>query len=199
MNNSLLNTAETIMNILNSLPQVKCCKLYGSLANGTYDELSDIDIEIDVSGYDNGKFMMELENLLYSKLNIIFTDYAPSLVPDKYIVSLAIDEENPFLILDLCCTAEPHCTTVSKQQAMSANDFYTHILKLWVANLKHYSRGQDCYDDIFRMASKLGISDIDVKSELELLESVLLWLESNTNTKTEKYVQSCRGCFEDLV
>lgn len=52
MSNSLLNTAETVMNILNSLPQVKYCKLYGSLANGTYDELSDIDNEIDVSGHD---------------------------------------------------------------------------------------------------------------------------------------------------
>lgn len=199
MNNSLLNTAKNVMNILNSLPQVKCCKMYGSLAKGTYDELSDIDIEIDVSGYDNGKFMMELETLLSDKLNIIFSDYAPSLVPDKYIVSLAIDEENPFLILDLCCIAEPHCTTITKQHAISANDFYTHMLKLWVANLKYHSRGQDCYDDISRMASKLGISDIDVKSELELLESVLLWLENNKTAKTEKYVQSCRNCFENLM
>lgn len=199
MNNSFFSTAENVMNILHSLPQVKCCKLCGSLANGTYNELSDIDIEIDVSGYDNGQFMMKLENLLSSKLNIIFSDYASSLISDKYIVSLAIDEENPFLILDLFCTAEPHCTTVTKQQAMSANDFYTHMLKLWVANLKHHSCGQDCYDDIFRMASKLRISDIDIKSELKLLKSVLLWIESNTNTKKEKYVQSCRECFEYLM
>lgn len=199
MSNSMFDTAEKVMTILKGLPQVNDCKLYGSLANDTYDELSDIDIEIDVSGYDNGQFMMKLKNLLSSKLNIIFSDYAPSLIPDKYIVSLAIDEKNPFLILDLCCAAEPHCTTITKQQAISANDFYTHILKLWVANLKHHSRGQDCYDNIFRMASKLRMSDIDVKSELELLESVLLWLENNKTTKTEKYVQSCMACFENLM
>lgn len=199
MSNSLLDTARKVMTVLKELPHVKNCQLYGSLANGAYDELSDIDIEIDVSGYDNGKFMMELETLLSDKLNIIFSDYAPSLVPDKYIVSLAVDEENPFLILDLCCMAEPHCTTVSKQQAMSANDFYTHILKLWVANMKHYSRGQDCYDDIFRMSGKLGIADNDTKDEAELLESVLIWLESNAIAKTEQYVQSCRACFNDLI
>lgn len=199
MNNWLLNTAEKVMDILKSLPQVNDCKLYGSLANGTYDELSDIDIEIDVSGYDNGRFMMELESLLSDRLNIIFSDYAPSLVPDKYIVSLAIDEDNPFLILDLYCTAEPHCSTVSKQQAMSANDFYTHMLKLWVANLKHYFRGQDCYDDIFRMASKLGISNIDAKNEAELLECVLIWLENNKTIQTERYILSCRESFENFV
>ena len=32
-----------------------------------------------------------------------------------------------------------------------------HILKLWTANLKHYIRGNKCYDDIVRMAKKIPI------------------------------------------
>lgn len=199
MSNAILKNAENAMKILKKLPNVNNCKLYGSLANGTYDELSDIDVEINVSGYDNGKFMMELEGLLSDKLNIVFSDYAPSLIPDKYIVSFAIDEENPFLILDLCCMAEPHCKTVTKEQAISANNLFSHMLKLWVANVKHFSRGKDCYSDIIRMASKIGIPDTGIKNEKELLKNVLIWLEENKTDSTSEYIESCKKYFDNLI
>ena len=95
----LKQKAEQIIKILNSLPQVKGCKIYGSLINGNYDELSDIDIEVDVSGIDNGKFMLNIVDLLKDKVDIVYSDYAPSLIPEYYIVSVAIDRQNPFLIV----------------------------------------------------------------------------------------------------
>ena len=51
--------------------------LYDNIANNTEDELSDIDIKIDVSGYDNGKFMLELPHLI-KKMNVVYYDFAPS-------------------------------------------------------------------------------------------------------------------------
>lgn len=123
----LKNKADEIIDILNAISVVKKCTIYGSLRTNTYDELSDIDIEIDVSGYDNGQFMLELTDLLKDKLTIYYSDYAPSLIPDKYIVSIAIDEENPFLIIDLCCNAQPHYTTVTRQQVMARNDRISHL------------------------------------------------------------------------
>ena len=142
--------------------------------------------------------MLELNEFLKDKLNIYYWDYAPSLVPDKYIVSLAIDENNPFLIVDLCCVADPHCTSVTKEQVMAKNDRFAHMLKLWTANVKHYVRGKDCYDDIVRMACKLKI-DIDIKSEAELLEEVLCWLEDNVREGLETFVKSCREKFDTLI
>ena len=64
MFHSLRDTATEIVAFLNEIPMVRKCEIYGSLATNTYDELSDIDIEIDVSGYDNGQFMLELVELL---------------------------------------------------------------------------------------------------------------------------------------
>ena len=64
MSNSLRDTANEIIAFLNEISAVKKCSIYGSLATNTYDELSDIDIEIDVSGYDNGQFMLELVDAL---------------------------------------------------------------------------------------------------------------------------------------
>ena len=70
MFNSLKDKADEIIAVLNEIPVVKKCTVYGSLATNTHDELSDIDIEIDVSGYDNGQFMLELVETLRDKINI---------------------------------------------------------------------------------------------------------------------------------
>ncbi len=195
----LKEKANEIMLLLNKLPGVKKTTIYGSIVKGTYDDLSDIDIEIDVSGYDNGRFMIELPELFKDKLDICYVDYAPSLVPDKYIVSLAIDKDNPFLIIDLCCTAKPHCITVTKQQLMEKNKKYTHMLKLWTANLKHYVRGDECRKDILKMAKKIAIEVADDKGEAELLDKTLQWLEANAEYGLEGYVKALRRKFDKLA
>jgi len=193
------NKANEIMSVLRELPEVKNCALYGSLDAGTDDALSDIDIEIDVSGCDNGKFMLMLHDLLYGKIKVYYKDYAPSLVPESYIVSLALDENDPFLMVDICCKAEPHCTSVTLEQVAELNGKYTHMLKLWTANLKHYVRGSECRCDILRMAEKIGIEDKEAFSEAELLCKVLCWLESNVESGLEVFVAACRRKFEELI
>ena len=85
MSNSLLNTAENVMNILNSLPQVKCCKLYGSLANGTYDELSDIDIE---EMYSNDYYSAEMEDGEREAYNI---PYNPDDITGGYLLEFVME------------------------------------------------------------------------------------------------------------
>ena len=187
------------MAILSTMSEVNQCAIYGSLSTDTCDELSDIDINIDVSGSDNGQFMLRLVEMLQKKLRIYYYDYAPSLIPDRYIVSVAIDEYNPFLIVDLQCSSEPHCMTVTKQTVAQLNNQFTHILKLWTANVKHYVRGVECYDDIVRMAHKLNLYDIDVKDEIELLEDTLNWLECNSSDELRTFITSCREKFNELL
>lgn len=188
----LKQIAENIMVMLREMPEVKGCALYGSLSNDAYDELSDIDINIDVSGSDNGQFMLTLAERLGKKIGIYYSDYAPSLVPEKYIVSIAIDENHPTRVVDLCCTAEPHCTTVEKQQVRALNDEFSHMLKLWTANWKHHVRGADCRGDTLRMAGKIGIADAEAKDNAQILEETLQWLEANAPDRLCKFVESCR-------
>lgn len=192
----LAETAGRIMALLNEMPEVKKCCLYGSLAEGKSDELSDIDINIDVSGYDNGKFMLVLAERLGKQIPVFYSDYAPSLVPEKYIVSLAVDEDRPTLVVDLCCCAQPHCSSVTAQQVRALNDTFSHMLKLWTANWKHYVRGKNCRSDILRMAGKIGISGAEAKPEGELLEETLQWLEAHAPEKLEKFIKSCRREYE---
>ena len=71
-NLSIKDFANELCIFLTNIPEVKSCSLYGSLSKGTYDEYSDIDIAIDVSGIDNGLFIMKLPELLARKYDIIF-------------------------------------------------------------------------------------------------------------------------------
>lgn len=186
--------ADKVCSFLKELPEVNSCKLYGSLSDDSYDEYSDIDIEIDVSGIDNGIFATRIPDILSEKFNVIFYDYAPSLAPDKYVVSLAFDNNNPFMMVDVACVAKPHCDTVSKQQLMSLNNLYDHTLKVFVANLKHFLRGTDCYDDIAKMYGRI-FRNRDVYDEEEMLNCVYDWLKDNAEPRHEDYI----ALFEDYI
>ena len=197
MTQNRMEKAKELMRLLNALPQVHSCTLYGSLAANGGDALSDIDIALDVSGCDNGAFALALPQLLGEKLPVLYSDYAPSLAPEKYVVSVALDENDPFLIVDLCCTATPRCTAVTRQQLNERNDRCTHILKLWIANLKHFARGVDNRTDILHMTKKLGLG-MQNQSSAELLEETLQWLEKNAPSRLYGLLVSCRRAFASL-
>ncbi len=169
-------------------PEVNFCKIYGSLSRGDYDEYSDIDIEVVVSGYDNGKFLKRAPEILNEIYPVIFSDYATSLMPNEYIVSCAISKENPFLIVDIKCSSALHIMSISKRDIV--NDKNTHILKLWVANAKHYLRGIDCESDINRMYKK--VFGHFGKTAKDMLLGTLEYLKENCNPALYEYIVSCK-------
>lgn len=183
----IVETANNICNYFMTISEVNSVSIYGSIAKHSYDRYSDIDVELDLSGSDNGLFFLRLVELLNNVYPVIFSDYAPSLLPDNYIVSCAISEENPFLIVDIKCSATPHINSVKKCDII--NDKYAHILKLWVANIKHYLRGSNCKSDIERMYHKLFVEEN--RSEKQMLCDVFAWLQENKTNKYEKYLLSC--------
>lgn len=191
---SILETANEICKYFITIPEVNCASLYGSIAKNSYDKYSDIDVELDLSGNDNGLFLKRAAELLNNVYPVIFKDYAPSLLPDYYIVSCAISEENPFLIVDIKCSAEPHIKSIDKSDII--NDKYAHMLKLWVANIKHYLRGCSCKNDIKRMYCKL-FTDVNA-SEKQMICDVFAWLQENKTDKYKKYLLSCEQYIQNI-
>lgn len=185
--------AKDIFEFLNDIPEVKSCKIVGSLSAGNNDEFSDLDLVIDVSGIDNGVFLTKLPKLFEEKYDVIFYDYTPSLAPDKYIVSIAINKTNPFMIVDVSCVATPHFDSVSKQELASLNNKYDHTLKLFVANLKHLLRGMDCYDDIYKMYSRIFRRDLEAYDEEWMMQEVYGWLQENAESRHEEYLALFEG------
>lgn len=171
--------ADELCSHLKTLPEVKSSALYGSLTTDHWDCYSDIDVEIDASGADNGALLLRLPELLSHRFPVVFFDYAPSLAPEKYVVTLAIDASNPFRMADITCAAIPHHPSVSAQMLRERNDPLNHMLKLFSANVKHYLRGADCRGDIERMYRRV-FSD-PAPDAPAMLRAVYNWLEQNVS------------------
>lgn len=181
--------AEDVCNFLISISEVKSCTLYGSLLNGNVDEYSDIDIEIDVSGTDNGIFVTKLPELFKQKYKVIFVNYAVGLATKYHVVSIGISNENPFMFVDVICTATPHIQTMQKENLALLNNIVDHTLLVLIINLKHFIRGEDYYDNIKKMHERLFGAD-SIKDEFAMLKETFSWLKANTSTEYADYLNS---------
>ncbi len=188
--------AQDVCDYLCTLPEVRQCGLYGSLKRNCFDQYSDIDIELEAApGVDNGQFLLSLPQLIAKKYPIIFCDYAPSLAPEQYLVTVAIHEKNPFLLVDITCTSEKPCKSVSKEELRGRNNLYDHTLKLFAANLKHYLRGTDCERDIQKMYQRIFPQNTGHLEEREMLSDVYHWLEAHREKRHESYLKA----FQDYL
>ncbi len=182
--------ADEICKFVEGLPLIVSCRIEGSLGNKRYDEYSDIDLTIHLSGVDNGVYLTTLAEMFSQQYSVIFADYSPSLAPEKYVVTLAISDENPFRLVDIRCTATPHFRTVGKTDLRMLNNEYEHTLKLFAANLKHYLRKSDCHKDITKMYDRIFANDTATISDNEMLLKVFYWLKYNAKEKHLEYVNS---------
>lgn len=121
---------------------------------------------------------------------VIWHDFAVSLVPEQYIVSIEVDEKNPFCIVDLNCVAVPHVQNVQKSDL--ENDACYHLIKLWVVNCKHFFRKTDCSRDIRKMGKRTIGSACEKMSDRQILDEVLCRLENNAAPETAEYIINCR-------
>ncbi len=198
MTHALQTRLTELTAFLTAHPQVRSITLYGSLAEGREDEYSDIDVALDVSGTDNGVFLLALPGILAQKYPVLYTDFAPSLAPDKYILTAAIYPEDPFLLLDISVTAAPHCTTVTKGMLAERNDPYSHTMKLFTANLKHYLRGTDCGRDIRKMTGRLP-GYYETASLSAMLRHTFHWLTAHGTPEMQTYLARFQPCMAKLT
>lgn len=147
-----LALAGRVLSALEHQPAVRHTFLRGSLVNGPVDRFSDIDIAVDVSGSDNGQFMLDVPSILGRWLDLEFHDFVPSLMPDAYVVNVYLRETPIFWNVDIECLASPHLTSVRTAPA----DKTLHLLKLWVLTAKYLLRGAPrAADDLARLAPRI--------------------------------------------
>lgn len=182
--------AEELCNFLSALPEVKRCELYGSLSRGNYDLYSDIDIMVDVSGTDNSRFVTRLPQIFAQRYNVIFYDYAASLAPDLYVVTLAVDGDNPFRVVDINCTATPHCPGLSQAQVAALCSPYAHALKMLSVYLKQLLRGQDAHGGIVNLYTPLLGQPRAGAGDMDMLREIYGWVKEHAETRHEGLVRS---------
>lgn len=190
--NEKIQKANSIMEYLKKHPKVKECTLQGSLSKGNHDQYSDIDIHIDVSGYDNGKFMLQLPEIISAKYPIAYTAYAPGLFPNIYVVSFGLKNDDIFSFIDFECIAKPHVKTITLDDIRRKNNINHLFLKLTIANTKYILRGINCSEQIKKIASHyFSPEDIATQCDKDLIVKTLHWFEKNCDETIRAIASSC--------
>ncbi len=171
--------ALALRQFFSSIPGVHACSIVGSLAGGSYDAYSDIDLEVDVSGMDNAMFALAVPELLQRRYSLLYADYAPSLVPQKYVVTAVLFPDYPFMTADISCVATPHFASVSRAELSARNNLYTHTCKVFTINLKHMLRGVPCRRDVERMYMRFLGPDASPCEEWEMMRQTLSKLRAD--------------------
>lgn len=184
-----LEMAKAIMTVFNNQPKIKEAFLRGSLnIPGVADEYSDIDIGIDVTGFDNGDYALQIPGLMQKNFDLLFYDWSTSLLPKEYVLTFILKDFPVFWIVDIQCVATPHSPSIKQ---VHTNEYH-HLLKLWILNLKYYVRGNNgAEDNIRKLANRALGSNVQQKESLILMSDILLEIKTHTGPEILQYIEKC--------
>ncbi len=194
-----IEMANQVMDLFRAQPEVKEVTLRGSLTEGTPDEYSDIDINVDVSGHDNGQYVHRLLKLMYESFDPHFHDFNCSLAPTWYIMNFYPRGVPIFWQIDIVLIAEPHCPSISQADLKAMQDPVAHILKLWVVYLKHLIRGDEGIEEqtIQTMPDRVGGDGWDGLSAWEIMALALDRAEERATKKHREFVAQCHNAYRE--
>lgn len=162
----------------------------GSRAEGHADCYSDIDLVVNIRDIKPDIALLKITEFMKITYAPLWVDFANSLMPQKFVVSMFIDCENPFCFLDIGIYNEEnfHYNPQTFQ-----NDKWVHLTKLWIMNFKYYLRKDSRLPLRFeKMMKKAGISNW--QHELDGFEKLLKVL-SDQNTVSKSYIDKLHKVF----
>ena len=184
-----LDLSEHVIEYLETLPEVESATLKGSLATGTWDEFSDIDIEINVGDDDNAAFALQLPRFMDREFEVALSDWRRSLLPDKYVQAFFIEDVPLFWSIDITVVADGHRPLRSDPP----RDDLENQLKLWCGNLKYGVRNDPRHVRLIPVMANRVLSD-DALADLDLREQMVQSLEYIAMTsypRKEKFMARC--------
>jgi predicted nucleotidyltransferase len=144
-----------IIRAISDLEFVHTVKIVGSLNEENNDLYSDIDLEVSIKHLSSDKALLIICELLTEKFSPLWSDYANSLVPNKFLVSMFFENENPFRFIDIGIVNNG-VHSIDKDRFQ--NDIWIHLTKLWIMNFKLYLRRDERFDVRFeKMMLDAGI------------------------------------------
>lgn len=136
----------------------------GSRIKGCADRYSDIDLIVNVQKIRPNAALLEITEFMNMAYSPLWVDYANSLMPSKFLVSMFIGCENPFCFLDIGIFNKKEALAYDPEKFK--NDKWVHLTKLWIMNFKYYLRKDKCFPRRFRsMMEQAGISGFNHESE----------------------------------
>ena len=196
--NSQPEIAKRIMQLFEGVDGVKNVFLSGSISKGVYDEYSDIDIGVDVSGSDNARFTQTIISVLRDNLDTHFHDWATSLLPEKYVIAFYLKRAPLFWYVDITSIATPHVPTLTRD--CITNDPLAHFIKLWTIHAKYVLRG-GVHENITVLGNRvLGPDYSPDIPPARLLKLTLDGITERADGRFADLISQCWGvCVRDLA
>ena len=182
---------ESVLQTLRALDFVESACLTGSFSRGRADRYSDIDIAVTPRGMAPDAALLAACRALQRAHEVLWLDFAPSLMPRKFVASLFFAGcDNPFRYVDIALAGDGRQTCPPEA---FANDPATHLVKLWLMNFKHGLRGSEGFEaDFARMLHRAGVAACD--GEMDGFGKVLERLNGAVN---ERVLTLLKGIWEE--
>ena len=183
-----MNQKELIVKMIglfNTFPEIKSTKLHGSMTTANFDKFSDIDFQIDVSGIDNGNFMLKLPEILSKNMPIGYVAFAPRFIPDLYLTTIYFKDTDIFNFVDIECIATPHIKSITKEEIKKHAYKENVFLKLSINVLKGILRNKPNYQEILGIYSILYPTG-NKTLELDKLKKCFQYFLTNKNIEIQK-------------
>ena len=149
---------QNVMQTLQSLPFTADVQLVGSHAENLADRYSDYDVNIAVENVSAAEALKKIVDVLQSRFDPLWVDYAPSLMPQKFVASLFLPCDSPFAYVDIAIEGQD--SDRMADLSCFVNDPWIHLTKLCVMNLKYCLRQKLDFEKSFaRMMNKAGIAE----------------------------------------
>ena len=130
--------AKDVVQILSASGKFESIILDGSLKLDSWDEISDIDIVVEEKRRSTFENVMAALDEIRKQKEIVFYDWAKSLLPEKYLLSIYLKGIPVFWFVDIACYKDSRYRDISKEEI--PQDYAEHLLKLWICNIKHEIR-----------------------------------------------------------
>ena len=168
--------ASTIIDLLRS-SEINSIELVGSLSENKIDKYSDIDFmlkDTNSSPLDNINIAL---GIIQDNFEVVFFDWAKSLLPEKYVFSVFLKQNNIFWFVDLTCCRDAKYSNVNRD--LLPQDKIYHIFKLWICNAKQQIRKREERNHIDIVYQRI-FTDIKISNK-EKYAKILDWLSKNSN------------------
>jgi hypothetical protein len=191
-----LTVANEIMAIFRNDACVKSAFVRGSLLDGCVDAYSDIDIGIDVSGYNNAAYCQTIIATMSRSFDLHFYDWACSLMPRTYVLTFYIKGLPIFWNVDFECSATPHHGTLTREAV--SRDTVAGLFKMWALNAKYILRRVPGVEqqilDFGKRALRVGT--VGRTNPIALMGEVLAHLRANAQPPHGEFADACQEVYE---
>ncbi len=185
--------AEELVGILNDVDIVTDAGIRGSVSRPDADRYTDIDLFVSSEIVNDRDLIDRISRTVGSYYDLLFFDWAKSLLPQTRVISYYIDNLPIYWNIDIEYIIPEELKTITKDEI--AYQMNEHYLKLWCLTLKHIHRKNKLYlEEVPRLFRRvMGPNEQIGDNNLVLaMKTMLDFLMSQLPSRFFRFLAECK-------